>query len=161
MDEPSAFGYQPSVKPVRGFVWAFVLTFALVFLFASSTFASDNCGHKVWNWKVDKSGALEVQKSVNEGHEPWRMDDTATVAGQAIDERKKEWADYNTVVGAPKPISETKDTALMVATSEEGRVRYEVTLRKYSWLLRSAKKWQWIIWLPVRVERIECPTTPH
>jgi|ERR1035438_7509239 hypothetical protein len=70
-------------------------------------------------------------------------------------------ADYNTVLGVVKPISETKDTAVMVATSKDGHVRYEVKLRKYSWLLHSAKKWQWMIWLPAQVERTECPIGPH
>ncbi len=157
----SAVSYQPSAKPLRGFGWALALTLALAFQPALGTFASDNCIHKVWTWKVDKSAAQKLQQSVNEGHEPWRMDDTAAVAGQAIDDRNKEWADYNTVLGVAKPISETKDTAVMVATSKDGHVRYEVKLRKYSWLLHSAKKWQWMIWLPAQVERTECPIGPH
>jgi hypothetical protein len=135
------------------------LTFALAFQVAPSTSASDNCGHKVWNWKIDKKAALELQQFISEGHQPWRMDEAA--AGQAIDERKKEWADYNTIVEVAKPISQTRDTARMAATSKDGHIRYEVTLRKYSWLLDSAKKWQWMIWLPANVERIECPTPPQ
>lgn len=107
---------------------------------------------------MDKKAALELQQFVNEGHEPWRMDNTATIAGQAIDERKKEWDDYNTVVGVAKLISQRRDTALMAATSKDGRIRYEVMLRRSSGLLDSAKKWQWMIWLPAKVERIEGPT---
>ncbi|MGB7553241.1 MAG: hypothetical protein WBM04_02650 [Candidatus Korobacteraceae bacterium] len=96
MRENQAISYQLSAFSQAGpaFIRAFVRTFALVFLFAISTFASDNCSHKVWNWKVDKKAALELQRFVNEGHEPWRMDDTATIAGQAIEEHKKEWGDY-------------------------------------------------------------------
>jgi hypothetical protein len=157
----SAVSYQPSAKPVRGFGRAFVLTFALAFQLAPGAFASDNCSHKVWKWKEDKQAALALQKFVNEGHQPWRMDDAAAVASEAIIDRKKEWADYNTVLGVAKPISETKDTAVMVTQSQDGHIRYEVTLRKYSWLLHLAKKWQWMIWLPAQVERIECPTSPH
>jgi hypothetical protein len=156
--EKEAVSYQLSAKPSRGFGRALVLTFALAFQLAPGTFASDNCSHRVWTWKVDKKAALELQQFVNEGHEPWRMDDTATIAGQAINERKKEWADYDTVVGVAKPISQTKDRAVMIATSADGRIRYEVTLWKYSWLLNSAKKRQGIIWLPASVQRIECPT---
>jgi hypothetical protein len=156
-----AVSYQPSAKAARGFGRALVLTFILASQLTSNIFGSDNCSHKVWNWKVDKKAALELQQFVNEGHEPWRMDDTATIAGHAIDERKKEWADYGTVVGVAKPISQTGDTAVMAATSKDGHIRYEVVLRKYSWLLDSAKKWQWMIWLPAKVERIECPTPPQ
>jgi hypothetical protein len=137
-----AFSRQPSAKPLRWLRSTIVLAFALAFQLTLSTFASDNCSHKVWNWKVDKKAALQLQQFVNEGHESWRVDDTATVAGQAVNARKKEWSDYSPILGAAKPISETKDVTVMIATSEDGRVRYEVTLRKYSWLLHSAKKWQ-------------------
>ncbi len=101
------------------------MTFALAFQLTSSTFASDNCSHKVWNWKVDKKAALELQRFVNEGHEPWRMDDTATIAGQAIEEHKKEWADYSTVRRRGQAdLTRRQDTAVMVATSLDGHIRY-------------------------------------
>ncbi len=118
----SALSYQPSAKPARHIGRALVLTFAFAFQPTTSTFASDNCSQKVWTWKVDKKAALELQQFVNEGHQPWRMDDTAGIAIQAIDDRKKAGADYNTVVGVAKPVSEAKDTAIVVATSEDGRI---------------------------------------
>ena len=137
--------------------YRFVLTL-LILSSPIATFASDNCSHKDWRWKVDKNAAFDLQQFVNQGHEPWRMDGTAAIAEEAIDDRKKDWADVNTVLEAPQIISETRNTALLIAKSGDGSVRYKVTLRKYSWLLHSAKNnWSWIIWIPEAVERIECP----
>ena len=139
-----------------------VLLCAFFFLLAPSAFGSDDCNHKMWKWTVDKKAAIDLQKLVNDGRQPWRMDDTAAVASEAIQARKKEWADNDTVVEAAKPISQTRDTALMAAASKDGHIRYEVTLRKYSWLLHSAHDhWDWIIWFAARVQRIECPTPPQ
>jgi hypothetical protein len=74
--------------------------------------AGDNCTHKVWTWTVDKKAALELQQSVDEGHQPWRMDDVAAVAAEAVENRKKEWVDYNTVLEVSKVVSQSRDTAL-------------------------------------------------
>ncbi|MGA8876456.1 MAG: hypothetical protein WB555_13045 [Candidatus Korobacteraceae bacterium] len=127
-------------------------------LLVSAYAVPQDCIRKAWNWKVDQKAALELQQFVNQGHEPWRMDDKSAVASEVIAERKKDWRDYNTILRVPEQISATKDTALMVARSEDGCVRYEVTLKKYDWLLHSAHDdWRWVIWLPASVERIECP----
>ena len=158
--ELSAVSCQPSAIQAK---WrgAFVCALALAFSLATA-FAADDCSHKVWKWKVDKNAALDLQQSINGGHQPWRVDDVAAVATEAIADRKKDWADDNTVLGVPNPISQTKDTALMIAKSDNGHVRYEVTLRKYAWLLHSAHDdWNWVIWLPASVERIECSAQPH
>jgi hypothetical protein len=131
----------------------------LVLAPAGGAAQSDSCTHKVWTWKVDKTSARELQHHVNEGHEPWRRDNLVDVAEGAISDRKKEWSDENTIVDVPKVVSQTKDHALIVATSEDGGTRYKATLRKYSWLLKTAHDdWRWVIWLPASVERIGCPT---
>ena len=124
----------------------------------SETLAWDKCSHKTWNWKVDRKAALELQQFVNEGHEPWRMDGLVEVANEGIANRQKDWADSSTILNAPKLISQTKDTAILEASSQRGRVRYEVTLRKYSWLVHSARdNWNWVIWLSATIERTDCP----
>ena len=134
----------------------------LLILLTAFAFAADDCSHKIWKWNLDKKAALELQQSVNQGHQPWRMDDVAAVATEAISDRKKGWADDNTILGVPTVVSQTKDNTMWVAKSEDGRVRYKVTLRKYSWLLRSAgDDWRRIVWLPASVERIECPAQSH
>jgi len=141
------------MKPVRRICPVIVL----LALTSVPALAGDNCTHKTWNWKVDKKAAMELQQFVNDGHEPWRMDNVATIAGQAIDDRRKDWDDESTIFEAPKVISETENVARLDARSEDSRVRYEITLRKYSWLLPSAKEnWNWVIWLPASVERTGC-----
>lgn len=128
----------------------------------ATAFAADDCTHKVWKWKVDKYAALGLQQSINEGHQPWRVGDITAVATEAIADRKKGWADYNTVLDEPAALSRTNDTAVMIAKSADSRIRYQVTLRKYSWLLPSASdSWRRVIWLPASVERIECPVQSH
>jgi len=135
-----------------------MLAASLFCLLLSGYATSADCSRKTWTWKVDKKAALELQQSVNDGHEPWRMDDPSAVASEAIAQRKKQWSDDSTILGVPQQISMTKDTAVMVAKSGDGRVRYQVTLRKYSWLLHSARDdWRWVVWTPASVERIDCP----
>ncbi len=112
-------------------------------------------------WAVDKRAAIQLQHFVNDGHEPWRLNDIA-VAEAAVNSRKHAWADDNTVLKAPEIRSKTRDRVRAAAISEDGKVRYEVTLRRYPWLLNSAKdKWQWVIWLPASVERIDCNAQGH
>jgi hypothetical protein len=128
-------------------------------LFLSQTFvlAADDCTSKLWQWKTDKPAALQLQASVNQGHQPWRVDYVSAVASEAILERKQEWSDLNTVIGSPKLINQSRDTASLTAISQpSGDVRYHVTLRKYQWLLKSAGKWENVIWPTEKVERIQC-----
>lgn len=136
---------------------------SILVLFALEALAQapDKCASKVWYWKVDKQAALSLQESVNQGFQPWRMDDVITIAEQAIEERKKEWSDWNTVTVLPMVVSESRDTAQLNAISQpSGTIRYHVTLKKYGWLLNSARQWKSVIWLPEKVERLECePST--
>jgi hypothetical protein len=140
------------------------LSLAIVFAaqFATASFASDSCSHKVWKWTVNKKQATELQHFSNEGHEPWRMGDVDAVTRETIANRKKDWTDHNIILWAPAVISKSGDTATMVAQSQDRHICYQDTLRKYSWLLQPAhNEWQWIIWLPASVERADCPTQPH
>lgn len=84
------------------------------------------------------------------------------MAVEAINERKQEWADYDTVLGVPQEVSQTGDSAVLVAKSQDGHARYEVSLRKYSWLLGLPKNdLSRVIWLPASVERVECASEQH
>ena len=67
----------------------FVLVGFIVLILPAAMPGAENCTHKNWKWKVDRKAALELQQFVNDGHEPWRMDVTGTVAEQAIEARKK------------------------------------------------------------------------
>jgi hypothetical protein len=59
-------------------------------------------------------------------------------------------------------ISQTADEAKLTAESEDGRMRYQVTLRKYAWLLPTAKNdLAKVIWLPASVELTECAAKPN
>lgn len=127
-----------------------------VCIIAQGALAGD-CTQKFWTWAVDKTSARALQQFVNDGHEPWRMDDVVTVAQQAIAIRKAEWGDTNTVIGAPKVLSETGGEAVLVANSKDGEIRYVVTLRKYGWLLKQAQnRWSLVVWIPASVERTDC-----
>lgn len=155
----SAISHQLSAKYFRRVL---VPAFALLIPLAAIAFAADDCRHKVWKWNVDKKAALDLQQSVNDGHQPWRMDDMAAVATEAIADRKKDWADDNTLLDEPTVLSRTNDTAVMLARSADRGIRYHITLRKYSWLLPSASdNWRRVVWLPANVERIECPAQTH
>jgi len=141
---------------------AWFLVLSSWFVVSVYALAVDDCNHKLWTWRVDKKAAHKLQQFVNHGHEPWRLDDVATVAENAIDAQKGVWADRNTILKTPKVTSQTNDTALLVSTSEDGGIYYEVVLRKPAWLLHDAHdNWDWVVWLPTSVERIECVASPH
>jgi hypothetical protein len=126
---------------------------------ATGTLSAENCAHRVWKWNVDKAAGRALQLFVNDGHEPWRLDGVVEVAEEAIDQRKAGWGDANTGGSVPKVQSQTSNEAVLVGKSDDDRVRYVVTLRKYSWLLSSARNnWNWVVWLPASVERTECAT---
>jgi hypothetical protein len=134
----------------------FLFAAAFAFPFVSTAVTADNCAHKVWTWKVDRKAARELQQSVDQGHQPWRLDESA-VAAEAINGRKQEWADYDTVLGVPQQVSQTSDSAVLVAKSQNGHTRYEVSLRKYPRLLGPTQNdLRRLIWLPASVERVEC-----
>lgn len=133
---------------------------AALLLIPSLALAADTCTSKTWNWKVDETEAMDLQASVNEGHQPWRTDDVSTIAAQAIEERKKEWSDFDAILDVPKVTFRSNNTARLTAKDTAGTIAYKVTLRKYSWLLKSAGEWRWIIWLPASVERTQCGKSP-
>jgi hypothetical protein len=66
------------------------------------------------------------------------MDDVATVASEAIEERTREWSDFDTILDVPKLTFRSDNTARLTAKDEAGTIAYKVTLRKYSWLLKPA-----------------------
>lgn len=89
------------------------------------------------------------------------MDSVAEVAEEAINQRKTEWGDANTAIGAPKVLVQTGGAAVLLASSRDGSIRYTVTLYKYGWLLSLAQNdWRNVIWLPASVERSDCPIRP-
>ena len=87
------------------------------------------------------------------------MDDVSTIAAQAIQERKQEWSDFDTILDVPKLTFRSDNTARLTAKDMDGTIAYKVTLRKYSWLLKSAGEGRWAIWLPASVERVQCGTS--
>lgn len=125
-------------------------------------FAANDCTHRTWKWQINKKAAQELQQSVNEGHQPWRLDDVVAVAQEAINSRKVEWGDSNLTLGVPKLRAKMSEgTELVVAANEKNllpyHVAYFVTVRKFSWLKDPGQDSNSIIWIAAEVERVACP----
>jgi hypothetical protein len=133
---------------------------------APYVFAADDCTHRTWKWEINKKAAQELQQSVNEGHQPWRLEDVVAIAQEAINSRKVEWGDGTLILGVPKLRGATGEgTELVVAATENNllpyHIAYFVTVRKFPWLKDSGQDASSIIWIATEVERVACPGPVH
>lgn len=137
-----------------------VTGFAILLLsaFALAESGGAQCPAKAGKQRVVRKDYENLQRWVNQGHQPWRLD-ARPVAGATILE----------VEGAPKgsdayqvplrTVTETHRSAIFEYYAGK-HLCYVVTLRRYSWLLPLAKKWDWMVWAPTDVSCAKCELTP-
>jgi hypothetical protein len=161
----SAVSRQLSAKPWAILSRAFLVVLATCLPLVPHALAANNCTHRTWKWEINKKAARELQQSVNEGHQPWRLDDVVAVAQEAINSRKVGWGDGNLILGIPKLTKMSEDMELVVAATDKNllpyHVTYFVTVRKFSWLKNPDQNSHSIIWIAAEVERVECPGPVH
>jgi hypothetical protein len=117
------------------------------------------CSEKNWKWKVDRKAAFSLQAFVDEGHQPWRLDDIRTIVGQSIDERRRTWADasFGKLLEPDEPTKLDREWIVDgYWVSYDGLTSYAATLKKPAWLMTKAKKLDWEVWLPYSVYRWQC-----
>lgn len=121
--------------------------------------ATAQCSPKTGRQPVLKKDYEDLQRWVNDGHEPWRMDANA-VAAEALlkfrDASKDEWDVYRVNL---KTVQETQIHAVYEYSAGQN-LCYKVTVQRFSWLLPLAKKWDSMVWAPTDVSCKQCRGTP-
>ncbi len=111
------------------------------------------CSSKARNLKVERSRYETLQQLVNQGHQPWRLDAPA-VAGDLASNLAHSGKNTNAYEMPMTQITETETVAIYMY--RVNGTSYYITLQKFQWLLRSAKEWRWMIWVPTRVTILRC-----
>jgi hypothetical protein len=131
--------------------WLVLLAF-----FCSSGTILAQCSSQVRVENIDKQKVREIQSVVNDGHQPWRLDAQAVAASKALEldnTPKERWNVYRVPATS---VSESETGATYEFKSQQPGVSYLVTVKRFDWLLPSAKKWKWMIWTPTEVQFTRC-----
>ena len=105
--------------------------------------------------KIDRKQVEDLQRWVNEGHEPWRLDNPELLANQKLLELKGKVKEIGSYKVPPRQIVDKKNLAVFLYDSVLDEKTYRVTLEKFQWLLPLAKRWEWTIWYVTAVDVIE------
>jgi hypothetical protein len=106
---------------------------------------------KVKHSSPQRKEIIAMQREVNEGHRPTQLQ-AQTVATIALRELR------NDPLLSESSINEeslTNRFAVYSVSGNDGKT-YRVTLQRFKWLLPIAKKYEWMIWVPVKSEVLGC-----
>ena len=117
----------------------------------------EGCAPKVFEETTDRKEIVRLQRWVDDGHEPWRMDNPELVAHQKLMDLASSVKGFGAHRGSPDRVVVRGSYAVIVYRSELGDKAYRVTLRKFTWLVPIAGKLKWVIWSPTKVEILNCP----
>ena len=114
----------------------------------------------VRDYPVDRAKLEHLQRWVNAGHDTWWRD-PKLLASAALNRVAPGFADSEFEL-ASLPTGRTNahgTKSIYTFASLDGRTTYQVTLRRYRWLLPIAGTPDQIVWAPVRIETITRPVT--
>ena len=111
-------------------------------------------------YPVDRARLEHLQRWVNEGHDTWCRDPklvaSAVLNRVAPDVVNSEFE----LASLPTEQRKARGTkSIYTFSSLDGRTIYQVTLRRYHWLLPTAGAMERMVWTPVRIETITRPET--
>jgi hypothetical protein len=107
----------------------------------------------VVNFPIDRAKAEDLQRWVNDGHDPWCRDPQLAAAA-ALRRVSSRFSEYELASLSVELESSEKTKAIYTFHSLDGRTTYRITLRRYRFLLRSAGSLHRIIWIPETAEII-------
>jgi hypothetical protein len=112
----------------------------------------------VRDYPVDRAKLEHLQRWVNEGHDTWCRD-PKLVASAALNRVTPGFANSEfELASLPTERTTAHGTkSLYTFASLDGRTTYQVTLRRYRYLLPIAGTPDKIVWAPVRIETITRP----
>jgi len=134
------------------------LPWLILLLSAVSCRAALKCGGKDVTAPVDRGAEIKLQEFVNDGHQPWRMDSESVAAEELI---RLEYPDTRTSVTQVKlkRVTGSRTRAVYAWRKADGTRSYRIEVERPSWLLPTAKRYEWMIWVPVRAVLTECVVT--
>ena len=114
--------------------------------------------HVVRDCPVDRAKLEHLQRWVNEGHDTWCRD-PKLVASAALNRVTPGFANSEfELASLPTERTTAHGTkSIYTFASLDGRTTYQVTLRRYRYLLPIAGTPDKIVWAPVRIETITRP----
>ena len=114
----------------------------------------------VRDYPVDHAKLEHLQRWVNEGHDTWCRD-PKLVASAALNRIAPGFANSEfELASLPTERTTAHGTkSIYTFASLDGRTTYQVTLRRYRWLLPIAGTPDRIVWAPARIETITRPVT--
>jgi hypothetical protein len=115
----------------------------------------------VRDYPVDRAKLEHLQRWVNEGHDTWCRD-PKLVASAALNRVAPGFANSENFELASLPTERTTahgTKSIYTFASLDGRTTYQVTLRRYRYLLPIAGTPDKIVWAAVRIETITRPIT--
>jgi hypothetical protein len=107
----------------------------------------------VVNFPIDRAKAEDLQRWVNDGHDPWCRDPQLAAAA-ALRRVSSRFSEYELASLPVELESSQKTKAVYTFHSLDGRTGYRITVRRYRFLLPSAGSLQRIIWIPETAEII-------
>jgi hypothetical protein len=105
----------------------------------------------VLNFPVDRAKAQELQSWVNAGHDSWCRD-SQLVAASALARVSTRFSEFEPASLQLETNEKTK--AVYTFHSLDGHNTYRITLRRYRFLLPTARSFRDIIWIPETAEII-------
>ncbi len=131
------------------------LLFAVHFLAYLLGAATAPCSFREYIIPVDHRHSLALQRFVNRGHQPWRMDSQA-VAASVLAHRRIVDKDVNPYKVTLITIRRDGPRERIYAYHARNDRTYRITVMRFPWLLPEAQKWNWMIWNPVKLTAITC-----
>jgi hypothetical protein len=114
----------------------------------------------VRDYRLDRAKLEQLQRWVNAGHDTWCRD-PKLVASAAWQQVAPDLAgsEFGLASLPTERITAHGTKSVYTFSTLDGRTTYQVTLRRFHWLLSAAGTTDKMIWAPVRIETIIRPAT--
>ena len=111
------------------------------------------CSSNIQALKLNRAGYRQIQRYVNQGHQPWRLDSNAVAGVVILDLTHAK--DRTSAYDVPLvEVSETERRAIYLYRLKGSS--YYITLERFDWLLPVAKRWESMIWVPTHTTILTC-----
>ena len=126
--------------------------------FGQMAVAASPCSMRMHHLTVNQHRSESIQRYVNLGHQPWRLDASAVAGEQVLLLEKIPKGSKSVNDLQSEIIQQGEDRTIFQFPSERQKgMIYRVTVRRFDWLLNLAKKREFMIWVASDVEVIICP----
>jgi hypothetical protein len=115
--------------------------------------AASDCKSGTHKYQIKRSEYEELQKYINEGHQPWRTDAPAVAGSEILNKKGEQGNAYGLALTLVRETE--REATYNYVDLAEPNVSYRITLKRFKWLLPLAQSWQQMVWAPVEMT-IQC-----